>query len=298
MFRRMRLTGEKIVREEKPRVTLHVEPRHQYSAELADTLNYEERDDQLVGTLHRFAKENPDADARLLTHDTTPLYTAEGIGLKAETIPDNWLLEPERDEQAKKVEALQQEVGRLRRAEPSFDIRFLNTTGSDTESFEVELELYDPLTEEEVSELMGKLRRRHPMRTDFGPPGARHPLGAQLSQTLRPGRLAGTDVYHAPSDEKVAKYRDEAYPDWLSSCEQKLLVLHYLLQQQQPIPRFCFSVVNAGTRPAAGALVTIEAHGKFRTMAARDSNDSKAIRLPSPPTPPQGELAQSIRLRL
>ena len=107
MFREMRPSGQKVVREEGPRVTLHVEPRHQYSAELGDTLNYEERDDQLVGTLHRFAKENPEGDARLLTHDTTPLYTAEGIGLKAEMIPENWLLDPERDEQTKKVDVLQ-----------------------------------------------------------------------------------------------------------------------------------------------------------------------------------------------
>ena len=289
MFRKMRPKGEKVVREGKPRVTLHVEPRHQYSAELADTLNYEERDDQLVGTLHRFAKENPDADARLFTHDTTPLYTAEGIGLKAEPIPDDWLLEPERDEQTKKVETLERENARLRRSEPSFDIRFLDTAGSWAESFEVHLDLYDPLTNEEVGELMDRLRRLHPMKTDFGPPKGGHPLGAQLSQTLELGGLAAGRVYHAPSDEKVAKYRDEAYPGWLSGCERMLSVVHHLLQRQRPIPRFCFSVENGGTRPAAGALVTIEAHGKFRTMAARDSNDSEPIRLPSPPTPPRGK---------
>lgn len=289
MFRKMRPAGEKVVREEEPRVTLHVEPRHQRSAELADTLNYEERDDQLVATLHRFAKENPDADARLLTHDTTPLYTAEGIGLKAERIPENWLLDAERDEQTKKVDALQQEVARLRRAEPSFNIRFLNTTGSDAESFEVDVDLYDPLTNEEVGKLMERLRRRHPVKTDFGPPDAEHPLGGQLSRTLELGRLAVGRVYDAPSDENVAKYRDEAYPDWLSGCEQTLSVLHHLLQQREPMARFCFSVVNGGTRPAAGALVTIEARGKFRTMAARDSIDSEPIRLPEPPKPPQGK---------
>ena len=288
MFRGMRTTGEKVVREEGPQVTLYVEPEHQYSAELAETLNYEERDDQLVGTLHRFAKDNPDADARLLTHDTTPLYTAEGIGLKAEAIPDDWLLDPERDEQAKNVDALQREVARLRRAEPAFDIRFLDTTESDAERFEVDLTIYDPLTKEEVAELMERLRRRHPMKTDFGPPKAQNPLGTQLSQTLELGRFAGGRVYHAPSDEKVAKYRDEAYPDWLSSCEQMLLVVHHLLQQREPVAKFCFSVLNGGTRPAAGALVTVEAHGRFRTMAARNSNDSEPIGLAAPPKPPQG----------
>ena len=97
-----------------------------------------------MGTLHRFAKENPGADSRLLTHDTTPLYTAEGLGLQAETTPDGWLLDPERGEQTKKVDALQQEIARLKRTEPVFDIQFLGTTGRTTAVLEADVDLYDP----------------------------------------------------------------------------------------------------------------------------------------------------------
>ena len=287
-FRKMRPSGVKVVRDANPRVTLNVQPQHKYSSELADTLNYEERDDQLVGTLHRFVKENPDTDARLLTHDTTPLYTAESVGLKAETIPAGWLLPPERDEQQKKIGALQEEVKQLRRAEPLFDIRFLDTTGDEAKNFEAHLDLYEPLTGEEVSDLMDPLRGLHPMTTDFGPPKTKHPLAAQMSQISELSCRVSGHVYSPPSDEKVAKYRNEAYPDWLRRCEQMLLVLHYQLQRQQPIIGFCFSAENCGTRPAASALVTIEARGGFQTMAARHSKDSQPIRLPSPPKPPQG----------
>lgn len=287
MFRKMRPAGAKVVHEVKPRITLHVAPEHAYSAELAETLNYQERDDQLVGTLHRFVKENPGADARLLTHDTTPLYTAEGIGLRAETIPESWLLDPEHDEHTKKVDALQLEVARLRRAEPAFDVRFLDMTGTKAERLEASVDLYDPLTEKEVGELMERLRRRHPLKRDFGPPKAGHRSVADLSQ-LDPKRFAGR-VYDAPSDEEIAEYSDENYPKWLSSCEDTLATLHQLLQERQPMVRFCFSVRNGGTRPAADALVTIEAHGCFRTMAARDSNDNERIALRTPPRPPQGK---------
>ena len=202
MFRKMRPTEKKVVRETNPRVTLHVEPQYQYSPELADTLNYEERDDQLVGTLHRFAKENVDTDARLLTHDTAPLHTAEGIGLKAEIIPEDWLLPPEAGEQQKKIGTLQREVERLGHAEPSFDIRFLDTTTDEAESFEVQLELYDPLTDEEVSASMERLRGLHPMITDFGSPKAKRPLAAQFSQALELSRLASGRVYHPPLKRK------------------------------------------------------------------------------------------------
>ena len=59
MFGNMLSTGSKLVRGSSPRVTLHVEPGHQFSPELSDQLDYRERDDQLVGIVHRFAKENP-----------------------------------------------------------------------------------------------------------------------------------------------------------------------------------------------------------------------------------------------
>ena len=290
LFRKMRPTGERVVRDKQPRVTLHVEPEHQHSTDLAETLNFEERDDQLVGTLHRFVKENPDADARLLTHDTTPLYTAESVGLKAVAIPDEWLLDPERDEQAKKVDALQREVTQLRRAEPSFDIRFLDKTGRDAETFEIDVDVYDPLTAEEVAELMGRLRALYPMKTHFGPPmGGGNALDTQMSGSPGLGGLLGGRVYDEPSESKVAKYRDVAYPGWLSECEQMLLLLHHLLQQREPNNRFCFSVLNDGTRPAAAALVTIEARGNFRTMTARASNNPEPIRLPAAPAPPRGK---------
>lgn len=288
MFREMLTTGKKVVREANPRVTLHIEPQYQYSLDLNDTLNYQERDDQLVGTLHRFATENVDVDARLLTHDTTPIYTAESIGLKAQVIPEDWLLPPESDEQQKKISTLQWEVGRLRRAEPHFDIRFLDTTGDEAKHLEARLDIYEPLTSEEVNDLVDELRRLHPLATDFGPPKTKHPLAAQMSQFSMLTRQVRGEVYRPPSDERVAKYRDEAYPDWVRRCEQMLLVLHHQLQRQQPIIGFCFSAENCGTRPAASALVTIEAHGGFKTMAARKSKDSQPIRLPSPPKPPRG----------
>ena len=60
MFREMLPTGgEKVVREAAPRVILRVDTRLARNPDLAGTLNYEERDDQLVGTLHKFAVDNP-----------------------------------------------------------------------------------------------------------------------------------------------------------------------------------------------------------------------------------------------
>ena len=70
MFREMLPDGgEKVVRDAAPRVILRVDTRLARNPDLAGTLNYDERDDQLLGTLHKFVVDNPDEDARLLTQE-------------------------------------------------------------------------------------------------------------------------------------------------------------------------------------------------------------------------------------
>ena len=51
MFRQMLGQPHKVVHAQSPRVVLSVEPQHTYPQDLADRLNYAERDDQLVGTV-------------------------------------------------------------------------------------------------------------------------------------------------------------------------------------------------------------------------------------------------------
>ena len=55
-----------------PIVKLLLEGLGQPSPELKGDLDYSKTDDEIVGCLHRFRKENPGADARLLTHDRGP----------------------------------------------------------------------------------------------------------------------------------------------------------------------------------------------------------------------------------
>ena len=114
MFREISNDGYKLVRDNGPCVKLSVEPQHRHSKELEERLNYQERDDQLIGTVYEFAKRNPGTAVRLLTHDTTPLYTARGLGLVADVIPDEWLLSPENTESEKEMAALKTENARLK----------------------------------------------------------------------------------------------------------------------------------------------------------------------------------------
>ena len=80
MFREILGQTHKLIHAQSPRVVLSVEPRHTPSPDLAGRLDYQERDHQLLGTVHAFAQSNPTSDVRLLTHDTIPLVHGPGPG--------------------------------------------------------------------------------------------------------------------------------------------------------------------------------------------------------------------------
>ena len=169
MFRAMIGDEHKLIREGDPRVTLSLEPQHQYSSALKDRLSYQERDDQLIGTIYGFAHENLAVTVRLLTHDTTPLYTARALGLAADAIPDDWLLPPENTDSERELAALRAENVRLKKAEPLFEIRCIDGHDAEVERYDATYTRFDPLTDAEIDDLVQQLQNRFPLETDFGP---------------------------------------------------------------------------------------------------------------------------------
>ncbi len=273
MFRKMINAGQKVVHTSSPRVILAVEPQHSYAKELKDLLNYQERDDQLIGTVYEFKQCNQDKDVRLLTHDTNPLFTAKGVALKADMIPDNWLLPPENTETERKLAALKAENALLKRAEPSFAIWCVDASGTETERYEDSYAWFEPLSDAQVDELMQRLKNCFPMQDDFG---SRVQAERAAAHTAIETIMGIKQVFTPATDEEIAQYRDEAYPQWLERCEYVLRNHHRALQRKTPILKFTFLSQNRGTRPATDALVTIEAEGNFNvTPPLHDGQDEE-----------------------
>lgn len=290
----------KLVRPSNPCVKLFVEMQYDFSEALKDRLNYDERDDQLLGTIHRFAEANPDADVRLLTHDTTPMFTAKSLGLRFMAIPDEWLLPPESSEAEKQISSLKSEISRLQKSEPSFEIRSLNSEGNEVELYEGSYIWFKPLTDAEVDSLMQRLQERFPLERDFGV--------QERAEREKPGAvghiLGMTQEFIPATNEEIAKYRDEAYLQWVDQCRKTLRELSGALQRATPVPTFTFRACNTGRRPAKDALVTLEARGNFAIRPPRpaDSDDDaeagqqktlQALKLPPPPPPPRGQWRSS-----
>lgn len=280
-FRDMRPSGRKTVRSANPRVILCVDAQLRFDRD-EKQLDFSERDDQLVGTLQLFANENPAEDARLLTHDTGPMYTADSLGLKVELIPDSWLLPPENDEHQKKINGLESELKRLRRSEPSLEIRFIDAEGSEAREFHGRFRWFNPLSDDEVRELVDRLRQNLPM-ADFKEADNKSP---ELRRAGMPTFSAA--LLNLPDPDAIAQYREQDYPQWLESCRRILSSFHHLLQWEQPALRFTFAASNSGIRPAEDALVTISAKGVLRILPPRESVEPVPTRLPDPPKPPRG----------
>ena len=304
MFREMLGETHKLVHAQSPRVVLSVEPRHTPAPDLAGRLNYQERDHQLLGTVHAFARSNPTSDVRLLTHDTTPLYTARGMELTADEIADDWLLPPETTETERKMAALEAENTRLRAAEPSFSTRCADPSDAIVERYHASYTWYEPLTEAEVDSLMQRLKVRFPLATDFG---SREPAERPAPPTVANRLFATRQIFTPATDEEIAKYRDEDYPRWLDRCEETLRAHHRTLQAETPVLEFAFLAENSGTRPAAAALVTIEARGGFEirpppfddTDEDREAEDDASASLESgalrpPPVAPRGRWKNTV----
>ena len=309
MFREMRTEGHKVVRANDPRVVLSVEPQHTYSRDLEERLNYQERDDQLVGTLYEFARCHEGTDVRLLTHDTTPLYTAQGLDLSADIIPENWLLQPESTETEKELLSLKSEIARLKKTEPSFSIRCVDQSSTEIESYRASFTWFEPLTDEQVDQLMQRLSDDFPLESNFG---SREPAErAAKRQTVLDSLIGNTkEVFTPATEDQIAKYRGETYPEWLNQCEQIIRNHHRMLQHHAPLLEFSFLAANVGTRPATDALVTIEAHGHFHIQppSSDDEDDEDDTRsgeddeltnltakeLPRPPVAPRGQWRRTI----
>ena len=286
-------TGCKEIQSAGPAVKLFIRPDLKPSTEVAIRLDYGERDDQLVGTAHGFQLANPDADVRVLTHDTGPMASAKMIGLAVAAVPDDWLLPPETTDEEKKLASLQRELSRLKKAEPEFKIACVNEKGEEVGRLDLEVVRYEPVPPDAVEELMGRLAERFPMATDFG-----QRLRMERESTHVAERFLGVkEVFTPASEREIADYQEKAYPEWRKRCEDILRGLHGALQRRAGPPLFRIAARNDGARPARDALITFEAKGDFeirpppyRPEGKRDKDGKQSpIDLPRPPQAPQGK---------
>ena len=268
-----------LVRESNPIVKLYLEGPGLPSPELKDRLDYSKPDDELVGHLHRFVAANPGRDVRLLTHDRGPRQTARFLDLPYVAIKENWLLRPEPNEMERENARLQERVAQLESAEPKFRIELVDDKVGKLKCLKVEFSVFEPLSEEDLEDLVQQLSNHFPMENNFGPLEVREeeePDGAL-------GMIGARRVCTPASSDAISKYTDIDYPAWIDDCESVLLNLHKVLQFEAGQPTFTIAAYNEGTRPGASALVEITACGNFWICPPPDPEDDDETEQPKRP---------------
>lgn len=254
-------------------------------------LDYEHRDDQLVGVALGYLGANPGALVALLTNDTGPMASAKAVGLPYMAVPDGWLLPPELDEAAKREARLKGELELYKKQEPAFTIDFGAGEGG---RLSVEVNRYVPLTDEEIQAFVARLQAEHPLAEDFGETEIRE----RASPDQGPFELFAStkEVFTPTTPTEIQLYR-QAHGKWIEACEKELQNLSKALQRREALPRVSVSVFNAGARPADNALVTVDADGPFLLSPCKRKTEDEepeepqaelGIALPRPPMAPKG----------
>jgi hypothetical protein len=279
----------------RPVVRLLLKLEYKVDPDLADRLNYEERDDQLVGIAAAYVKNNTTADVRVITHDVGPRASAKTVGVMCEKIRKEWLLAPETNEDEKRFKAVQAELARYQKAEPAFELEPKDSSGT-PKIFEATLIRFPALDDNQVLALMNRIKNNFPEVTDFGPQNAE----AAKIDAVRKNR--GVDLFSAlnlytrefvpASEADISKYKKTLYPGWLSESWDLLRNLHIYLQAKSGWPTLDIKLRNVGTRPAENALITISALGSFRIKPSSSLDGEKSNDVPQikkPPKAPMGE---------
>ena len=238
-----------------------------------------------------------------------PLFTAQGLGLTVDIIPENWLLPPESTETEKELVRLRSEVARHKKTEPSFSIRCMDESNIELDNYHASFMWFEPLNDEQVDQLMQRLKVRFPIKSDFGSQEPAERAVQRQTVLNTQFRLVGItkEVYTPATDEEIKKYCEEAYPEWLDQCEQIFRNHHGMLQHQASLLEFLFLAENVGTRPATDALITIEAKGHFQIQPPSsddeedeqsseddDSTNLNVEELPRPPVAPCGQWRRTL----
>ena len=235
----------KLIRESDPLVRLLIDPSCLPNPALGDYLDYGETDDRVVGCVDAYRKQHPDSDARLLTHDSGPMASAQMLSVPFVPIPDSWLRPPEDNETDRENRRLRTKLAQFENAEPRFAIIHIDDHGDEVDSFEFEWPAYEKLSDGAISDIIRSLTDQFPLVTDYGShESVEHQVKLTTGAALN---IQGT--YTPPSKHEIAKYTETEYPAWIERCECILRQLHVSLEEKSDPIFFLFSSKNEGSRP-------------------------------------------------
>jgi hypothetical protein len=110
--------GKIVLKESKPRVESMFMPKLDSQRVKLSVFDLSKADDRHVEEAAAFCSMNFGRKAAILTHDIGPILTAREVGIAYVEIPDDWLLEPDKDDKQKQIDDLTRQVKTLKKQYP------------------------------------------------------------------------------------------------------------------------------------------------------------------------------------
>lgn len=285
-------TGETdlVLRDGKPRVILRLDETRP-SKSHDDVLDLSVPDDCIVAIAASHKQSGDYERLAVFSDDLRPMRKARLVGLEFIKIPEDWRREPEQTDEDKEKHRLRDEIMLLKRQEPE-----LHFGGSISSPTDFVLPIFEPLTDDQLKELMQAIQARHPIETNFERARTSAIMGSMHTAMLG---LSRREFRCAPKLD-IEHYREESYPACLIKCQEQLASAHEHLNFQAQELTLEIELENRGTRPADDLQITFTARGDAEIMPdpsdvmdyGEDDEETPVqadFGLFKPPTAPQGE---------
>jgi hypothetical protein len=277
-----------VLQEAAPRVMLTFLPLLDPQRQKSPLLDLSNPDDCHIEEALAFRAAHVGIRTSILTHDTGPLLTSRRVGLDPLEVPDAWLLEPEKDERQKEIEALTRKVKLLEAEHARLSVVALTESNAAVEELNLSVVEYDTAPPEVVASVLDELRNRYPRQEDFTKPPEAGPWSLLVMGGF-PRR------YKPPSQATIDKY-NEAYEAWPVKVDAFLSKLPERLMRKSRHTVAVLRLQNTGTKTAQSVQIDFTASPGFLLRPVPEDgkkDDDKAgrleLKLPQCPVAPEGE---------
>lgn len=249
------------------KLELHFEPS------ISPTLRQGYADDELVGIALKYQQDNTELDVYVMSDDSGPHSSSKSVGMKFLPVPEEWLLEPESDENDKRLNFALSELSRYKNSEPQISLHLEH----DSTTLVANSTIFPKLTPEQFDSILTRLKDKFPEKTSWGdkPP----------SQYYRPSSL---DIIAQDARKRKREQYSKEYAAWLTKSIERLNTIHTKITNLKIEYAPSIVLKNVGSRFAEKVFINFKTQGNFELMTIGNRENGKTpAPLPRAPRPPE-----------
>lgn len=276
-----------VLSEQAPKVKMYLDLNLRAEKALAELIDLDSNDNQLVAIAKTFSVNNSDVDVLVLTDDTGVIFSAQTIKVDFQLIDPEWMLPPENDSSKKRINELENELKKIKNTEPVFDLGGLDIS----ENYEINY--FEALDESEIAFLLNRIQESFPLVRDFEVSDDRDSIVHEefSHQLLKSFSFFNQKEYIPANTDEINKYTEELYPEWLEKSEHFLRNLHIKLNERIARPVVKLWGINKGGVPAENVLITLSVKGNLFIQPYEPGSieDIDFLSMEPVPVAPKGE---------